>query len=120
MIAYKNGRAVPYHIKSALEVGMNNIIKIRLFHQSHEAVAGDAGIVYKDIDRAEVGLYGRNGLFGLLKIGYVAAVGQGFHAELIGAFLADRLRGFAVARENHGDICAEGCKLFGNRRADAA
>ena len=58
-------------VEGRLEVDSNHGVPLLLSHAEHEAVLGDAGVVYQDVDRTEVLLYFVYHLGSLFKVGCV-------------------------------------------------
>ena len=100
------------HVEDAREVGVDDLFPLLRGHLVEHAVAGDAGVVDEDLDRAELGLdLGHARLAGVV-IGHRPF--EGLDAGLVGEFP----RRVVVAGVVRRDIAARLLERHRDRRAD--
>ena len=107
------------HIEGALEVDVDDRVKIALLHVEHQLVARDAGVVDQVINAAEVLDHLVDDLLGSGKVRDVAEI-----LLHLGAVLLQLLFGVQalalVADVENGDIRAAFGELLGDRQTDSA
>ena len=68
-------------VERALEVNGDDGVPLLLGHAQHESVLSDTGVVDQDIDFAKLLLDLLDHFFGLRKVGSVAGISLGLHAQ---------------------------------------
>ena len=96
-------------VECALQVHVQNGIPLSLAHTEHKAILGDTGIVYENVDGAEVCMYLLYYSLCLGKICSVAGISQTLYAQSLNLLACSLKTCLHVIIENkvgEGDVCA--------------
>lgn len=92
-----------YHMKGALQVGVEHLVVIVLFNREKQAVPRHPGVVHQNVDAAQLFRYGRNSRLGLAVAGHVAAHSHRAHTQRPHG-LANLFGLLLLAGVHHGDV----------------